>query len=588
MSFVPWSAKGDQPILNDDDSVMLFVPSNTSPNKNKRITGSILKTILRPTPPNTHYIKNQAQLETALGTNLIIPTNTAVTVVIDESFVLTKPFKKQSGSSLLLYSESSNIKIDYSGTGALIQMDNAGDIGDRTQLINLKLIGSFGNNCFAIEDAGFFTIDKCTIQQFAAVGFIKGSSVLWNQSGFFAVLGGLNFINCRFVTFSDSSSDDFGFSPGITLINFITDSLMDVVFRNALYETAAADFFIFIDPNMLANGSVTVRDSGIDGEVPESLFQKGKSIDVLNVQDQGGDASFGTSELHNLSLGDKVKHADFTIPEYNGEFVATEILNSNLYKAGLAFLGNDAGSLLNRPVNVTAVVDNGSGKTRFIVPLLHGLSVGKVIVLRNFATYNQTAIVTAVDTPITGTTFDADIPFVATETGLADASSLDGTDNRVDAVSNPDQPDSMALAEVRSNVPISFTSVSGVFTPIENSPSVQGDFIEDPATESFSIDTGTGAITYTGLEPITATIAFDFLISKDGGGTDNAIISLFDFATQLTKTNQPILLTSTVQKVDYNGGIFKIKPGDVLELLINNDAVSTINVSALKILITRQ
>lgn len=255
-------------------------------------------------------------------------------------------------------------------------------------------------------------------------------------------------------------------------------------------------------------------------------------------------------------------------------------INGNKITAGDFYqLGSD--------LAISAVEDDGNGKLR-LESLAHGLTKDQVMVLSGFSesTYNKTAFVKVFDL----NRLDVEeITFVpGADSGNVNGASLDSTDNKIQASNNSNQQNSMSLAEGRSMNPIAFASVIGTFVPIQNTVPVAGDFIEDSATESFTVDDETGIITYTGLEPITATIAFDFLLSKVGGGTDNAVVSLFDLTTQLSKTDQIVVLSSTVQKIDYNGGIFQIAPGDNFQLKIDNDAVSTINVSALKILITRQ
>jgi len=101
-------------------------------------------------------------------------------------------------------------------------------------------------------------------------------------------------------------------------------------------------------------------------------------------------------------------------------------------------------------IAINSVADNGSGDTRFTTAASHGLRVGQVVVISDFATettYNGTFIVTAVDTPITGTTFDAEIVFIATDTGNMNKASFDSTDVSVLSIGNQGEADSMFIAE---------------------------------------------------------------------------------------------------------------------------------------------
>lgn len=239
-------------------------------------------------------------------------------------------------------------------------------------------------------------------------------------------------------------------------------------------------------------------------------------------------------------------------------------------------------------IPISGVADNGSGNTRYTTGVPHGLIVGRMVPLDGFASETQnngTFIVTAVDTPLTGTTFDTELVFVGgTDTGNLNTSSLDSADVQVSAERNPGQPDSMNQAEARTNTAVNLIPTVGSFKTLnDDSPSV-GDFIEDPATRRFSVDDQTGIITYIGIPPIESTdIIFDVTIQKtSGGGTDTAVISLFINDTiQQTKTDRMTLPYSTAAPatVSYTGGLFTINPGDTFELKI--DATGADPISAI-------
>jgi len=235
---------------------------------------------------------------------------------------------------------------------------------------------------------------------------------------------------------------------------------------------------------------------------------------------------------------------------------------------------------------ITAVSDNGSGKLR-LTSVGHGQVNKTYTVLSGFAeaTFNRTTLAIVID----NNTVDTDIDFVVgIDSGNMNRASLDASDPRVTAKDNPGQEDSMSIAECRSNVPISFSSVIGSFVPIQNTIPVVNDFIQDEATQDWIIDTSKGTMTYIGLGKITSTITFEFLLSKAGGGSDIGTVSLFKNLDQQSKTDQLVSISSTVQKVIYSGGLFKVDNGDVFQLHLDSDDISVINVSALKVLSARQ
>lgn len=513
MSVVPWSDIGDTSIIDNDDKIGIFKPSGATEADKFKL---LLLSAIRQTPENTVYAKNQTELEEKLGTDLIIPAGVAVTVIIDKSFSTSKPFKKQAGSSLLLKSQLSDVTLTYTGTGALIQMDNPGvDIGKLTQFDNITLAGNFTNQCFAIEDNFFDTFENTQIITFASVGFLKGMSVIWDKSAIFFCLQGITFFNNPTVDIFRATSQNSGL-PQQTLMNFITTTKTDVVIRNQIYTSDNIDYLLFFDPNSDVTSSYTVRDSGIIAPLPDRLFQKGGDEPATALSASGGNTLFDIFN-HDLVNGQYTVLKGFVgQPGYNGTFL---------------------------------VIDADSSPNEVVIA----------------------------------------VPFTAVDSsGTMNAASLDSVEPRVEAFSNPDQPNSMSIAESRSLAAISFLSVVTTDVAIQNTTPAPNDFVEDPATERFTVDDETGIITYIGLEPITSAIIFEFLLSKTGGGTDTATVSLFQNATQQVKTNQLASITSTAQKVSYNGGIFDINPGDTFQLFINSDSASTLSVSALKVLITKQ
>ena len=470
-------------------------------------------------PTKTIHARTQAQLEASvLGTNLELPDDEILKIILDDSITLTKPFKLGDDSSLEIVGPRPDISIDYTGVGAMFQNTIPGtDDADDLILRNLSITGDDTNDLFNLEVTSIL-IDTVNFADFKNLGIIE---------------------NPRSTKFLDIRTLSI---PGAGLV--------------------------ITNPSSLEVVGWTVFNSGATGITALSILVDSPPSNppVISLDDFIG----------NIGVGDAMLFLDPTLADIN-----YTITRCPAPEGGGTFY--QQGSL----ISITAVADNG-GILR-CTSTAHGLPDGKVVVLSDFAeiTYNSVARITKIDDD----TFDVEeIIFVpGADSGNFNAISLTQKDNRVTAFNNRNQPDSMTIAESRSLVTISFLSAIATFTPIQKTVPIANDFVEDQATERFLIDDTTGIITYDGSEPITAAVNFEFLISKVGGGTDNAIISLFKNGTeQQTKTDQPIPLTSTVQKVIYSDGIFEISPGDTFQLFLDSDTVSTINVSALKVVIKKQ
>lgn len=238
---------------------------------------------------------------------------------------------------------------------------------------------------------------------------------------------------------------------------------------------------------------------------------------------------------------------------------------------------------------ITVVADNGSGKIR-CTAAAHGLKDGQVAVLHEFLVqtqYNGTFQITVID----ANTFDVeDVDFVADDQGGVIEASLDQKDNRVNAKSNPGQPDSMFLAEGRGVGTILVDSIQNTLVPIVDITPVSGDFIQDVATERFTVDTTTGIITYTGLEPITVLVSYELNTEKSGGADQNLIISLEINGTPQTKSDLNLLATAAPGTFGTsNRKIYAIVTGNTFQLFLNNTTNGTdTNVTKLSLVISRQ
>ncbi len=474
--------------------------------------GSTFKASVRPNPPRQINVTSQAQLEAELGVNLEIPDSDKITIVVDESFTLTKPFLIGANSVLEIYASTIEGTITYTGTDTMFRPIVAGNT-IRALLIHDMFITGNGTQLFC----NVTVTSRCFIEQPRVASF----------KGAFLEGGAVKFDNLAAVNWSGT---------------FIIKNPVSVNISNTNLRNSPSNQVTFLSFIVGINSRIV-----IDGN-PESILSADEAL-VFFDPNAPPTASF-------IISGTTISAGDF-------------------YQQG-------------SDLSVVFVGDNGNGKMFVTTSTPHLFQNGQVVVLSGFteSTYNGTFKVSNIAT----NDFDVEtVDFVGSDTGNVNASSLNSTDVLVSAQENPGQPNSMAQAEARTNVAgISFTSAIGSFEPFEDDTPAADDFIQDVATERFTVDNQTGIITYNGLEPLSATISYEFTISKDGGGTDTVTASLFKNTTKQDKTDKLRSITSTPQDVTYPGGIFQINPGDTLQLKLDSDAVSIVNISNLTILVSQQ
>lgn len=306
--------------------------------------GATFSGTIRPNPADTIYAINQAQLEAELGPDLIIPAGESRNIVIDKSFSLTKPFKIQNFSSLLIKSQSSGTMLTYIGIGALIQMDGASSALD-VQIENITLLGNFTNECFAVKGI-VFSINLSIIQAFARVGTIESASVLWGKTPFRVNLAGLTFLNNPVVSISDSNSLQDTIPP-MTAFSFISPGTsMDVIVQNSVYRTDLAHEYLFLDPNSPITSSYKILDSEIISTLPESMFQKGVDEAVTAVADNGSGKLRCTVVGHGQINNTYAALSGFAESTYNKTSIITVIDVDTFDAEDIAFVsGPDSGNI---------------------------------------------------------------------------------------------------------------------------------------------------------------------------------------------------------------------------------------------------
>lgn len=252
---------------------------------------------------------------------------------------------------------------------------------------------------------------------------------------------------------------------------------------------------------------------------------------------------------------------------------------NNFYQLGADFTG------------VTAV-DSASmmGQVRFKTLIPHNVSIGQVVVLSNFPeiTYNGTFVV--IELPTASEFTVAGVPYVTDEVGDASSKSLNQTDIRVSSIHNAGQPDSMFLAEGRTTGTLLVDTIQDIFVPITNAVPVSGDFIQDSATERFSINDATGIITYNGLEPITVLISYELQALKASGSDQVVSVTMKISGTPQIKSEVDFVAPASPGIfVTSSRKIYKILPGDTFQLFLDN-TTNNVNTDVLKLalVISRQ
>lgn len=251
--------------------------------------------------------------------------------------------------------------------------------------------------------------------------------------------------------------------------------------------------------------------------------------------------------------------------------------------AGTSYIveqSNPSGANLYQPgvdIVISSVADNGSGNVQFTTATPHGLVVGRPVVISDFineTTYNKTFIVTAVNTPLTGNTFDVDEVFVNDDSGNMNAKSLDSTDILVSSVANPGKPDSMFTGDVGLEL---FSSQLTVTINDQDVPEpiVSASWL-DNNLERFSVSLADeGQLSADDLATRRYTISYSATISKFGGATVNIGIVLLKNGVNVS-FNAPRRSVAGAGQI-VGESIIELAQGDTIQIaVINYDLTSDI------------
>lgn len=327
----------------------------------------------RPNPPQQVNILNQDQLESELNSNLEIPDNTAIDVIMDGAMTLDKQIKPGLSSTIHFKGSTSDNILNYTGPGNLIQNKNPVDTISEVLLENLHIIGDTTNSVFdIIGNAQSSVICRDVVfQDLNDIGVIDTGAFDFSSCSMRNINVGLIFKKQQM-----GRMNRFSFSQpnptGITAFSFIAGvNPMDITIDTARVVATDINNSLFsIDPN-LPDGSVisiTDSDSG-DG----NFYQPGTEITAASAQDNGsGGTEFVTSGVHNLIVGQSVVLYDFTgIPAYNGTFIVTAMDSTISFEVTVPFDGADTGfvnatSLTSTDIRVLSEKNKGSPDSMFI------------------------------------------------------------------------------------------------------------------------------------------------------------------------------------------------------------------------------
>jgi len=269
-------------------------------------------------------------------------------------------------------------------------------------------------------------------------------------------------------------------------------------------------------------------------------------------------------------------------------FLDPATLLTNLYSISSVTSPTDQLFQPGTDIAVTGASDPGGGLVRFTTSVAHGLTVGRAVVNSTFSdsAYNGTFIVEAVDTPLTGVTYDVVATFTATGTGNMNAASLDQTDIRVNSNQNRNAPDSMFFGEsgltVFGSEITSSSLAQNVFEVVTSGSWAYGD------RERTSIGVATqGQLIIDDPKARTYRISYSGTLEKSGGGAvDIGIILLKNGA--ISSFEPPHTVNTGKIQIGGNDIIELIKDDTIDIAIINYAAAATaIDISQLQLVLNK-
>jgi len=531
--------------------------------------------------------RSEQELIDEFGADLQIPAGQFITIYYANSFTQTIGFRLNTGSgiafrtqseggTLLTYSptvttqpfvEGFDPGVTVNGKVAFYDYFSVVDGLETSILLNLK-----NDNTRA-----FVFAENALASKFAWIGRVKNhSAVAVNFVGFIDAKQGIVCEDCTLVTVDVlNGAVDIGppvAEPGRTIVSVIaTANTVAVGIDKCAVILLAGEAFIFYDKDNQVSTTRYTTFGNIPLKIGGTFYKKG-FIQSATVSNDIGVADFNIPGGITLRVNDKVKHTDFPDASgYNGDSLDVGVVNTDVYEVGKAFTTIETGNVQLLSREIVSVSDDGNGKAQLNLNTGSGSNDrpvrGEVISLTDFATQtvlnrSATVLSTGVDLIV------VDIPFVASDSGRFNFDSANETTPIVTSENNGDEPDSMTIAELRNGNLITVAADASVDVPIVNAVPVVGDFIQDEATERLTIDPSTGIMTYDGLKPIVALLNYQYVSSRDTGGSDTIEYFLRQNGVKIAKTSQSLLTDSNGRDVRYNG-IIDVNPGDQFQLFLN-------------------
>ena len=350
----------DQEIIdlpNDDGmpaDLTLFLPLQITAGSTRRRSLSNVLANTGALATRTVHVSSEQDLVDEFGTNIIIPDGEAVTVFLDESFVLSKPFLIGDNSSLEVEAPVIKTELNYTGSGALFQNENPANPIEFLFSNSVTFIGDGTNSLFDIVCSNLVFVREFTAINFDSVGVIESQLAELN-SGIFAVLNkGIIFKNVEALNFINVSvRNATPSSPPLIFLTIISTIPTLVQMRDCfIFDTGAS--VVFFDPNSPAGSSFNIQNT--TGFFTD-LFQQGVDIAINSVADNGsGDTRHTTATPHGLEIGQAVVISGFvTQTTYNGTFIVTAIPTTTTFDVEVAFVATDTGSMNEASLDSTDV-----------------------------------------------------------------------------------------------------------------------------------------------------------------------------------------------------------------------------------------
>jgi len=303
---------------------------------------------VRPNPTVQINAINQAQLEAALTSNLVIPDGTTVSISIDESFTLTKPFLIGDGAVLEIFAPNVETVLTYDDTGNTLFQQNTGSPIRALIITNLQLTSQNGTEILLdglVGTSRLFVTDT-RFASFARMGTIEIPFVRFNGIAPFNI--GIGFILKKVTTFVMVESLLRNPSAnGTTFISFFTDGVPVTALANASLtsDISTGDRLFYLDPNSPAGSSYSIKDTSFAGT--GDFYQLGVNANADAIAGAPAGSIRLTVTGHGLDVGQVVNVSGFVVNTgYNATSIVTAIIDVNTVEVEGTFVAPEAGGNL--------------------------------------------------------------------------------------------------------------------------------------------------------------------------------------------------------------------------------------------------